>query len=223
MTRAQRHTTAGSSPLTRGKRDRSQLLGRPPGLIPAHAGKTPSMVASIVSLRAHPRSRGENNTGSRAAHRRAGSSPLTRGKLKRPLRRGRQSGLIPAHAGKTRATSSAPSVCWAHPRSRGENALSPRFPVSTPGSSPLTRGKLCTSVGRGVTSWLIPAHAGKTGDDSGALPRVRAHPRSRGENSACRRANSRCSGSSPLTRGKPKKAAAKKEPEGLIPAHAGKT
>ena len=51
---------AGSSPLTRGKRFPALVVGVSWGLIPAHAGKTPSMVASIVSRRAHPRSRGEN-------------------------------------------------------------------------------------------------------------------------------------------------------------------
>ena len=50
----------GSSPLTRGKRSEAILGQIAERLIPAHAGKTPSMVASIVSRRAHPRSRGEN-------------------------------------------------------------------------------------------------------------------------------------------------------------------
>ena len=35
-----RRSAAGSSPLTRGKRGRRKLLGRSPGIIPAHAGKT---------------------------------------------------------------------------------------------------------------------------------------------------------------------------------------
>ena len=52
---------------------------------------------------------------------------------------------------------------------------------------------------------------------------TRAHPRSRGENNRMATFQSFLSGASPLTRGKPKKAAAKKEPEGRIPAHAGKT
>ena len=50
----------GSSPLTRGKRRRRQLLGRPAGLIPTHAGKTPHCAGRRAKFRAHPHSRGEN-------------------------------------------------------------------------------------------------------------------------------------------------------------------
>ena len=53
---------AGSSPLTRGK----QRPGKRPSivwrLIPAHAGKTVSLVAVIEPMGAHPRSRGENTS-----------------------------------------------------------------------------------------------------------------------------------------------------------------
>ena len=54
----------GSSPLARGAR----LVGEPfPGshrLIPAHAGSTPTAASVSVSLRAHPRSRGEHHRSS---------------------------------------------------------------------------------------------------------------------------------------------------------------
>ena len=53
-------TQAGSSPLTRGKRSRQCPDRRQGGLIPAHAGKTPSTGACQGRWRAHPRSRGEN-------------------------------------------------------------------------------------------------------------------------------------------------------------------
>ena len=70
----------GSSPLTRGKRDDDGDEGRECGLIPAHAGKTPSALLYVRLPPAHPRSRGEN--GGRVAGLRGlrGSSPLTRGK-----------------------------------------------------------------------------------------------------------------------------------------------
>ena len=52
----------GSSPLTRGKRDRRcQAVGQF-RLIPAHAGKTWGQQYALVSVPAHPRSRGENYT-----------------------------------------------------------------------------------------------------------------------------------------------------------------
>ena len=49
---------------------------------------------------------------------------------------------------------------------------------------------------------LIPAHAGKTSSACGAVWSARAHPRSRGENTAASTATSAATGSSPLTRGK---------------------
>ena len=91
------------------------------------------------------------------------------------------------------------------------------------GSSPLTRGKRVAASAVCVTDGLIPAHAGKTDApaESGYAPR--AHPRSRGENSATALAMSYTRGSSPLTRGKPLAYKRKRTFHGLIPAHAGKT
>ena len=52
---------------------------------------------------------------------------------------------------------------------------------------------------------------------------IRAHPRSRGENSERTEYLKRGSGSSPLTRGKPSELFLGGARHGLIPAHAGKT
>ena len=70
-------------------------------LIPAHAGKTIVSVAVWVSGSAHPRSRGENLKQVALDVNKAGSSPLTRGKLDTIIRERDREGLIPAHAGKT--------------------------------------------------------------------------------------------------------------------------
>ena len=56
-----RYVPAGSSPLTRGKLSDALRLAAHPGLIPAHAGKTPTSLPRGVTPRAHPRSRGENS------------------------------------------------------------------------------------------------------------------------------------------------------------------
>ena len=92
---------AGSSPLTRGKR--FQERGRPDesGIIPAHAGKTPTPTLSCSQSRDHPRSRGENSHNDTLGEFFQGSSPLTRGKLSTIGRRVGREGIIPAHAGKT--------------------------------------------------------------------------------------------------------------------------
>ena len=152
-----------------------------------------------------------------------GSSPLTRGKPRAPLRRWPAWRLIPAHAGKTPRRSSARMTRRAHPRSRGENALHPDEVMNALGSSPLTRGKLLGADralgGRG----LIPAHAGKTAPGRRSHPYCRAHPRSRGENLDLWAQIYLLDGSSPLTRGKPSTMVCTRSIAGLIPAHAGKT
>ena len=93
---------SGSSPLTRGKLGRFAVWRFAGRLIPAHAGKTPGGAGGAALWAAHPRSRGENLKPAAEKLEATGSSPLTRGK---PLDRSSawlRTGLIPAHAGKTR-------------------------------------------------------------------------------------------------------------------------
>ena len=91
------------------------------------------------------------------------------------------------------------------------------------GSSPLTRGKLGRDPCTSCAARLIPAHAGKTPAFQGQTKRLRAHPRSRGENGPLPAQGMTLEGSSPLTRGK--LPGPRNRPPGrrLIPAHAGKT
>ena len=152
-----------------------------------------------------------------------GSSPLTRGKLSVVVEWFQTNGLIPAHAGKTRRPDRSRSSSRAHPRSRGENLLSQLPLIGGGGSSPLTRGK---PVWRGVRIdhlGLIPAHAGKTPCPTVRLRRMRAHPRSRGENQQAAIEEQKAKGSSPLTRGKRTLISCRIAGVRLIPAHAGKT
>ena len=192
----------GSSPLTRGKRltgARVRALG---GLIPAHAGKTTTTTHTSPASPAHPRSRGENPLLGVILGQAPGSSPLTRGKLAGTATSMSRCGLIPAHAGKTEIPGFSLPSQWAHPRSRGENSVSPPTRRSQRGSSPLTRGKPLRVRATGNGQGLIPAHAGKTEDWRDWDPTDPAHPRSRGENFTTRRETSGRVGSSPLTRGK---------------------
>ena len=131
----------GSSPLTRGKRARPLQRRNAVRLIPAHAGKTARGIGRKRQRTAHPRSRGENlRLHSDLPHAR-GSSPLTRGKLRRRARTPGSPRLIPAHAGKTAITSAYKHSVAAHPRSRGENNWPTVGVEPSSGSSPLTRGK----------------------------------------------------------------------------------
>ena len=153
---------SGSSPLTRGKLrgfERFLALRR---LIPAHAGKTQYPWLRQSRAEAHPRSRGENLIGAVRTLVVTGSSPLTRGKPLVIVDEDGQLRLIPAHAGKTPLLSAGLTARWAHPRSRGENAVVGREWDKGDGSSPLTRGKHGGDRRRRARSRLIPAHAGKT-------------------------------------------------------------
>ena len=218
-----RLVVAGSSPLTRGKLSVICVWEDSQRLIPAHAGKTHERDCADAGGRAHPRSRGENRGQRTIARHTRGSSPLTRGKPAVNTQIIFAVGLIPAHAGKTPPTSATCIQTKAHPRSRGENA-SPY--VETPtgsGSSPLTRGKPLKYFAARSGSRLIPAHAGKTPVCAKGQRLRAAHPRSRGENGRSTRGEAICSGSSPLTRGKPERAGVERNDSRLIPAHAGKT
>ena len=172
---------------------------------------------------AHPRSRGENGVVSPPLPVFDGSSPLTRGKRFHDRSRSHADRLIPAHAGKTAATTSTSVLRTAHPRSRGENPVRRSGKRSLPGSSPLTRGKHFAWVVGGISLRLIPAHAGKTMSGTSNERRGTAHPRSRGENGTERYSGFSLIGSSPLTRGKPIMHVVQRLARRLIPAHAGKT
>ena len=197
------HLLSGSSPLTRGKHQATDLERFGEGLIPAHAGKTARPGGSRRRSPAHPRSRGENPSSGRQLPPVLGSSPLTRGKpplyrTERPILR-----LIPAHAGKTLQAPGEVGSSPAHPRSRGENCPQRDQELRRWGSSPLTRGKRADRRLDADLRRLIPAHAGKTcqtPDTTVEMP-----------------------GSSPLTRGKQPGPPRSVPGSRLIPAHAGKT
>ena len=184
MRHRSRAICAGSSPLTRGKPAHSVLDTPAVGLIPAHAGKTARRRRTLRSRRAHPHSCGDNHREGCNLQRTPGSPPLTQGKLRSTRADAAASGLIPAHAGKT-ARSTVPTwEAGAHPRSRGENSCHWLTFVSPTGSSPLMRGKRQSLGGRRHQEGLIPTHARKTSDGSGATIYGAAHPRSCGENTS---------------------------------------
>ena len=172
----------GSSPLTRGKHHHTARGDQQDRLIPAHAGKTAHCDTGHDATRAHPRSRGENKFAPLNADFPLGSSPLTRGKRHSRPHALPWAGLIPAHAGKTFVWCVIFCLLGAHPRSRGENAISRPSIISACGSSPLTRGKRPARIEAFSRRRLIPAHAGKTSFHLRLLRSKRAHPRSRGEN-----------------------------------------
>ena len=215
--------SAGSTPLTRGKRDGRPERLRARRLIPAHAGKTRPRYCYRKRYRAHPRSRGENQKSYATLKDYRGSSPLTRGKRAVMTSAVKLTRLIPAHAGKTHPGRNRAAPFPAHPRSRGENRAEIAAIQTRASSSPLTRGKLPSRLAPPYLVRLIPAHAGKTQPSRRSCRKRPAHPRSRGENVHDGAVTVASYGSSPLTRGKLDAFHLARHVVRLIPAHAGKT
>ena len=170
----------GSSPLARGLPEPPDHVPLGPGIIPARAGFTAIVIVVIVVSSDHPRSRGVYRRVSPARARRAGSSPLARGLLPRPLTAIRTGGIIPARAGFTRRLRWSLWFLSDHPRSRGVYA-GEFYPCAPDvGSSPLARGLLWVDTTARTADRIIPARAGFTARDRTALLPPPDHPRSRG-------------------------------------------
>ena len=187
----------------RGKRLLRNSCKTPPGLIPAHAGKTASAPRTQYPTPAHPRACGENRFEPYPIFNKSGSSPRMRGKQTVALCN--QKGGV------------------AHPRACGENISFLEMSSFVAGSSPRMRGKQFFRRKSREIRWLIPAHAGKTYSRLLRPKKNRAHPRACGENVISDAEKSTCPGSSPRMRGKPQQQARLRKTAGLIPAHAGKT
>ena len=132
----------GSSPRMRGKRARCTQRFERRRLIPAHAGKTPTRRTKDYLAWAHPRACGENIAVGDVFGQSGGSSPRMRGKRLSAPTPVHESGLIPAHAGKTANVHDRPQGNRAHPRACGENGLTQAPLADGMGSSPRMRGKL---------------------------------------------------------------------------------
>ena len=216
-------TPRGSSPLTRGRRRVRPGRRHRRGLIPAHAGSTTTSPTYPHASSAHPRSRGVDGLSTVTRRVRSGSSPLTRGRQVQWSTASGGGGLIPAHAGSTRVPVAFMVPTPAHPRSRGVDYLPAADTVPIWGSSPLTRGRPRRCHQERKHWRLIPAHAGSTSYPSLDSLGKPAHPRSRGVDLACLETLRVLDGSSPLTRGRPRRCHQERLHWRLIPAHAGST
>ena len=152
-----------------------------------------------------------------------GSSPLARGPRLAFYPREGGKGLIPARAGTTDSQRSGGRGVRAHPRSRGDHAMSSRHGTGWLGSSPLARGPHLHTTAAILEAGLIPARAGTTARRDAWRGTHRAHPRSRGDHQAQGQRGNCCGGSSPLARGPPGGRSAANRRSGLIPARAGTT
>ena len=172
---------------------------------------------------AHPRVCGENHQQVIGSFHSPGSSPRVRGKHAEAVGGVGDGGLIPACAGKTGASRRCGSRPRAHPRVCGENSPHGCGPLIRRGSSPRVRGKRRLRGRRARRRGLIPACAGKTPLESQRFGNPGAHPRVCGENKCDQSHIHILRGSSPRVRGKPLHILGDEQPDGLIPACAGKT
>ncbi len=213
----------GLSPLARGKRSLPRSSTVSPGPIPAGAGETRGHAQTSSAIRAYPRWRGGNEDNGVAIFDLVGLSPLARGKRMARRVPGRSIGPIPAGAGETKRSPAAPAILTAYPRWRGGNDAGATYDEPLDGLSPLARGKPSAMDFFPYRMGPIPAGAGETARRSSSLPGAGAYPRWRGGNRLTRVFTRVAEGLSPLARGKPCRARARRRQSGPIPAGAGET
>ena len=171
------------------------------GIIPALAGNTHVRSFVISPVTDHPRSRGEYFTSEFRDVLRRGSSPLSRGIQHPPSGLRNRSRIIPALAGNTDRARQPIGRPPDHPRSRGEYVDGVDAGAGEFGSSPLSRGILCSGAQILSCGRIIPALAGNTARSTDLRAARRDHPRSRGEYCLAGLRISYPAGSSPLSRG----------------------
>ena len=111
---------AGSSPHARGAVRHLLLRHRPDGIIPACAGSRTVDSGCTITIKDHPRMRGEQRTPQSESRSPAGSSPHARGAV--AIRRAdvARYRIIPACAGSSVPPAERTHRRWDHPRMRGE-------------------------------------------------------------------------------------------------------
>ena len=152
----------GSPPLMRGKVFSFHAGSLIKGITPAHAGKRSYSTVSGLSLWDHPRSCGEKGHCTCTQAPFGGSPPLMRGKVYHWQFCINDTGITPAHAGKSRILKHLEFHDWDHPRSCGEKKYNQIACRSVIGSPPLMRGKGSKNSRSSGRKRITPAHAGKS-------------------------------------------------------------
>ena len=212
----------GPSPRVRGSR-RPGRRGRAPGRsIPACAGKPRPAGRSAPSRRVHPRVCGEAGLRHPADQRPRGPSPRVRGSHRGAAAVGPGTGSIPACAGKPSRFRRRTRERRVHPRVCGEAVTSDMPGHAGPGPSPRVRGSPAHRGPGAARGGSIPACAGKPASPTPYPCPGRVHPRVCGEAVRRRRALRPRAGPSPRVRGSRGYVRLASDPDGSIPACAGK-
>ena len=150
-------------------------------IIPAYAGSTTATGCRPWFIEDHPRIRGEHAKLGFGLAGVFGSSPHTRGALRRGGVLVDFAGIIPAYAGSTESGPTEVLAARDHPRIRGEHRRRHRLRRHRGGSSPHTRGAPLDRERRLRRARIIPAYAGSTTKTFSPPRAARDHPRIRGE------------------------------------------
>ncbi len=213
----------GRPPRVRGRQAIGRQNAAQAGKIPAHAGSTRAERRSRPREEEDPRARGVNYPRASALTAGTGGSPRTRGQQRHQLGAHRDDRRIPAHAGSTPPSATAPSPPGEDPRARGVNPGPPCPTSSGTGGSPRTRGQPRPTRSTVTRSRRIPAHAGSTITRTADFTTIEEDPRARGVNARSTRTTARVAGGSPRTRGQLSRPARRRPRQRRIPAHAGST
>ena len=171
------------------------------GIIPAHAGNR-CISCWINDLGwDHPRTCGEQLARDCGLISLAGSSPHMRGTGSPIHLAWHSSRIIPAHAGNSGLNRGGGSAWGDHPRTCGEQSVSPASIGGGGGSSPHMRGTGREIEAVGNKKGIIPAHAGNSAGWCIWIPILGDHPRTCGEQSVRTSNVLSASGSSPHMRG----------------------
>ena len=213
----------GSSPRMRGTQLTNRTATCTPGIIPAHAGNTPSMRSSMARVRDHPRACGEHALDWESQDNPQESSPRMRGTQYVRVRHVGGDGIIPAHAGNTLPAATSEDMSRDHPRACGEHSSLCQMHATMVGSSPRMRGTPVVFAAVRTEHGIIPAHAGNTSLRMSVAHAIWDHPRACGEHDRHRLRPSQHPGSSPRMRGTHREQRDRHAAAGIIPAHAGNT
>ena len=134
------HPARGSPPLMRGTVGAPLLYLANHRITPAHAGNSLDYPTAGRGPEDHPRSCGEQPVSTIAALILPGSPPLMRGTVAEQLSSIDPLRITPAHAGNSGVCQGCLRIPRDHPRSCGEQNLTPLSGGHVSGSPPLMRG-----------------------------------------------------------------------------------
>ena len=146
----------------RGKLQMCFVSGQKRRITPAHAGKTYIHKLTLSVDPDHPRTCGENVILMGRLTKDPGSPPHMRGKLELQPMIIQERRITPAHAGKTKVSTSEVRFFTDHPRTCGENSRLFPLPSGAVGSPPHMRGK---PSGLASDLYRVPDHPRTCGEN----------------------------------------------------------